>query len=236
VNGARLARNLSATVVAGIAAWSSYSHMVHVALRYGERAEVAVTLPLSADGMLVVASVAMLDDRRCGRRVRPAARVAFIAGVAASMAANIAAAQPDTGARAVAAWPAVALLLVVEMLSRTGRPAARGTTATPAQPAAPPDATADDGPRTPSRTPRSQPAGPRATTGTGPARAAVPAGRFGPAGTPGHAAARASRPTAVTRQLALQVLAAEPDLTKTEVAVRVGVSPRRLRAVLRESP
>ncbi|MEV0396687.1 DUF2637 domain-containing protein [Polymorphospora rubra] len=105
--------------MAGIAAWSSWSHMVAVALRFGERPEVAYVLPLSVDGMLVVASAAMVEDKRAGRRVRWSARVAFIAGVVASVAANIAAAQPSLGARIVAAWPAVALLLVVEMLTRS---------------------------------------------------------------------------------------------------------------------
>ena len=39
--GVRAARNLSAGAVAAIAAWSSYSHMVHVALSYHERPQVA---------------------------------------------------------------------------------------------------------------------------------------------------------------------------------------------------
>ncbi|MFJ1537535.1 DUF2637 domain-containing protein [Micromonospora chalcea] len=115
---------MSTVAVAGIAAWSSWSHMVTVALRFGERPEVAYVLPLSVDGMLVVASAAMVEDRRAGRRVRWSARVAFAAGVAASVAANIAAAEPSLGARVVAAWPAIALLLVVEMLTRS-QPAPR---------------------------------------------------------------------------------------------------------------
>ncbi len=126
-----LVRNVAAGVVAAIAAWSSYSHMVEVALRFGEGSQVAYALPLSVDGMLVVASVAMADDRQRQGRVRPIVRVAFAAGVIASVAANIAAAQPSYGARIVAAWPAVALLLVVEILarrndepSRRGRPTA----------------------------------------------------------------------------------------------------------------
>jgi hypothetical protein len=123
LNAPRLASRLSAAVVAGIAAWSSYQHMVHVALGVGERPDVAYVLPLSVDGMLVVASVAMVDDRRSGRKVRWSARVAFVAGVTASVAANVAGAHPTIGARIVAAWPAVALLLVVELLSRQGRPA-----------------------------------------------------------------------------------------------------------------
>ncbi|MEU1604051.1 DUF2637 domain-containing protein [Micromonospora matsumotoense] len=115
----RLARDVSTVVVAGIAAWSSWSHMVAVALRFGERPEVAYVLPLSVDGMLVVASAAMVEDKRAGRTVRWSARVAFVVGVAASVGANIAAAAPSPGARIVAAWPAIALLLVVEMLTRS---------------------------------------------------------------------------------------------------------------------
>ncbi|GAA1785771.1 hypothetical protein GCM10009682_04760 [Luedemannella flava] len=142
VNTTRLASNLSAAVVAGIAAWSSYHHMVSVALSVGERPDVAYVLPLSVDGMLVVASVAMVDDRRNGRRVRWSARLAFVAGVVASVAANVAAAQSTVGARIVAAWPAIALLLTVELLSRTGRLLTRvePEAAAPPAPAAPPAA------------------------------------------------------------------------------------------------
>jgi len=119
MNPTRIARNLSTVAVASIAAWSSWSHMVHVALRFGERPEVAYVLPISVDGMLIVASTVMVDDQRAGRPVRWSARIAFLAGVTASVAANITAAQPTLGARIVAARPAVALLLVVEILSRT---------------------------------------------------------------------------------------------------------------------
>ncbi|WP_249715210.1 DUF2637 domain-containing protein, partial [Rhizomonospora bruguierae] len=93
-----------------------------MASRFGERPEVAYVLPLSVDGMLVVASAAMVKDKRAGRRVRWSARTAFVVGVAASVGANIAAAMPSPGAHIVAAWPAVALLLVVGMLTRL-RPA-----------------------------------------------------------------------------------------------------------------
>jgi|GEM_PF-6062208 len=112
--------------------------MVHVALRFGERPEVAYVLPISVDGMLIVASAVMVDDKRAGRSVRWSARIAFIVGVAASVAANIAAAHPTAGARVVAGWPAVALLLVVEMLSRSGRttdPRGRTSPDRPARPA-----------------------------------------------------------------------------------------------------
>ncbi|MEV0006274.1 hypothetical protein AB0H28_28890 [Micromonospora sp. NPDC050980] len=45
-------------------------------------------------------------------------QMAFGIGMVASVAASIAAAEPSLGARIVAAWPAVALLLIVEMLTR----------------------------------------------------------------------------------------------------------------------
>jgi hypothetical protein len=127
--GIRAARNLSAAAVATIAAWSSYYHMVHVALRFGERPEVAYALPFSVDGMLVVATIVMVDDKRRAHRVRPMARLAFAAGVIASIATNIAAAHPTIGARIVDAWPALALLLVVEMLARPPATAATETSA-----------------------------------------------------------------------------------------------------------
>jgi hypothetical protein len=215
MNGTRSARNVSAAVVAGIAAWSSYSHMVHVALRFGERPEVAYVLPFSVDGMLVVSATAMMDDKRSGRRVRPAARVAFAAGVLASIAANIAAAEPTSGARIVAAWPALALLLVVEMLSRSGRAqrqsaaAGTGTTEQPAQVPTVRDAAA--------KVPAEQPEPP----------AEVP-----PTGSIGPRPPRSRQPAAVTRQLATEIITTEPGITRKEVAARVGVSTRRLREVL----
>jgi hypothetical protein len=95
----RIARNVSTVAVASIAAWSSWSHTVHVALRFGERPEVAYVLPISVDGMLIVASTAMVEDQRAGRPVRWSARIAFLAGVGASVAANIAAAQPRRPSR-----------------------------------------------------------------------------------------------------------------------------------------
>ncbi len=123
MNMIRTARNLSAGTVAGIAGYASYWHQVAVALHAGERAELAHLIPLSVDGMLIVASIAMVDDRNRGATPRLSARIAFGIGIVASVAANVAAALPTIEGRIVAAWPAVALLLVVEILSRRGRTA-----------------------------------------------------------------------------------------------------------------
>ena len=121
MNVTRTARNTSAAVVAGIAGYASYWHQVAVASWAGERAEIAHIIPLSVDGMLVVASIVMVDDRQQGRKPRWSARIAFAVGTLATIAANVAGAHPTVLGRAVAAWPALALLLVVEMLSRKGK-------------------------------------------------------------------------------------------------------------------
>ena len=121
MNLTRFARNTSAAVVAGIAGYASYWHQVAVAIRAGERAEIAHVIPLSVDGMLVVASIVMVDDRQMGRKPRWSARIAFLVGTVATVGANVAGAHPTVLGRTVAAWPALALLLVVEMLSRKGR-------------------------------------------------------------------------------------------------------------------
>jgi hypothetical protein len=236
MNGTRLARNASAAVVAGIAAWSSYSHMVHVALRFGERPEVAWLLPFSVDGMLVVASVAMVDDKRSGRRVRPVARVAFAAGVAASVAANIAAAQATWGARVVAAWPALALLLVVEMLSRSGQILAVTAPAPVevelASAASPAKMWVPELSRPPEPRPEVPAETPHADTAEVPAGVSAP----GPSRNNGHTMNGGRRPAAVTRKLAVEILGAEPGISRKEVAARLGVSTRRLREVLASGP
>src|SRR6266704_494565 len=89
----RYLRYLPLAIVAGITAYASYLHGYHVALRYGELREIARLLPISVDGMMIVASIAMVDDRRAGRSIRPWAKIGFLTGVAASGSANLAPAQ-----------------------------------------------------------------------------------------------------------------------------------------------
>jgi hypothetical protein len=62
-----LVRVLGVAVIAGIAAWVSYWHMAGVALRYGEATGAAHLLPLSVDGLIVVASVCLVE---LGGRIR----------------------------------------------------------------------------------------------------------------------------------------------------------------------
>lgn len=60
-------RVLSTIAIAGIAAWVSYWHMQGVAGRYGETQTSSYLLPISVDGLIVVASVSLVE---LGGRVR----------------------------------------------------------------------------------------------------------------------------------------------------------------------
>jgi len=146
LSATRILSTAGAGTVAAIAGWSSWSHMVGVALHVGESTKVAYVLPLSVDGLLVVASAALVDDKRSGRTPRWSARIAFAVGVTASLAANVAHAHPTWGARLVAAWPALALLLVVELLSRSGRKIEKPETVDNVQDKAPTEQVSDPHP------------------------------------------------------------------------------------------
>lgn len=81
-------------------------------------------LPLSVDGMMVAASMTLLLRRRAGQSGGTLAWSALLLGVGASLAANVAAADPTIVGRLVAAWPPVALLLSYELLLQQVRGAA----------------------------------------------------------------------------------------------------------------
>ena len=79
----------------------------------------ALLWPLSVDGLVVLASLGLLEVGPDARlRVRWSVRAAFLLGVAVSLLANIAAAPVLTWQSVVVAgWPPVALLLAVELLT-----------------------------------------------------------------------------------------------------------------------
>jgi hypothetical protein len=54
-------RIAATTVIASIAAWVSYWHMAVVAARYGETPTSAYLLPISVDGLIVVASISLVE-------------------------------------------------------------------------------------------------------------------------------------------------------------------------------
>jgi hypothetical protein len=101
--------------VALVAALASYEHMRALAELAGESWR-SWLLPVSVDGLAVAASMTMLVRRRAGERAGPLAWAALLLGLGASLAANVAAAEPTVQGRLVAAWPPVALLLSYELL------------------------------------------------------------------------------------------------------------------------
>jgi hypothetical protein len=84
-------RLLATATIAGIAAWVSYWHMAGVAARYGETGASPYLLPLSVDGLIVVASICLVE---LGGRISSMENAAEIAPRAA--AAQTADAQPAT--------------------------------------------------------------------------------------------------------------------------------------------
>jgi hypothetical protein len=108
---------VTVVALAGIAGAISYSHMTALADTHGEHGWRAHAFPLSVDGVEVVASLVLLADRRAGRRSGWLPWAALAAGTAASLAANVAVGGTDLVGRAVAGWPALALLIAVKLLS-----------------------------------------------------------------------------------------------------------------------
>lgn len=116
-----LSARAAAVLVATVAGAASYEHIASVALRAGEREWVAYSLPLAIDGLIVVGVAALLEDKSQNLRARMSARVAVVVGVLATLAANLASAEPTTTARLVAVTAPVSFLLAIEVLTRRGK-------------------------------------------------------------------------------------------------------------------
>ncbi|MGH3980156.1 MAG: DUF2637 domain-containing protein [Pseudonocardiaceae bacterium] len=99
--------------LAAVAAVVSYAHMAELGHRADEGWR-ALLLPLSVDGLVVAGSMVLLNRRRAGLAAGWLPWVALLAGVGASLAANVAVAEPTVTARVVAAWPAVAFELLLQ--------------------------------------------------------------------------------------------------------------------------
>ena len=123
-------------LVAAVAAVISYAHMREVAARAGEGWR-ALLLPLSVDGLVVAASMVLLGRRRVGLAGGWLPWWALLGGVGASLAANVAAAEPTATARVVAAWPALAFAVAFELLLQQRRAAVTEPEPVDAQPVEP---------------------------------------------------------------------------------------------------
>ncbi|GAA1989846.1 hypothetical protein GCM10009799_14550 [Nocardiopsis rhodophaea] len=108
-------------MLAVIAALVSYSHTFDLAQRHGEPQWRAALFPLSVDGMIITSSMALLTDARHGRRGGLLPWTLLILGSVASLAANIAVADPNVWSRIIHAWPSFALMGAYELLIREFR-------------------------------------------------------------------------------------------------------------------
>ena len=111
----RRTTTLGVLVVAGVAAVVSYEHMRALGLATGEGWRASL-VPLSVDGLAVVAAMTMLVRRWSGQPAGRLAWSALVLALGASVAANVAAADPTAEGRLWAAWPPVGLLLAIELL------------------------------------------------------------------------------------------------------------------------
>jgi len=106
--------------LAAVAAFMSYGHLRAVAESQGEDA--AALFPISVDGLIVAASLVLLVQRRGGQPGGVLPWAGLLLGIAATIAGNVASAEPTAVARLVAAWPPVAFALSYEFLLSLLRP------------------------------------------------------------------------------------------------------------------
>lgn len=93
---------------------------------HGQPGWVAALTPLSVDGMIVAASTTLVADSRAGERGSVLPWALLVVGSVASVAANVAVAQPTVVGRVIAAWPSFALIGAYELLMRQVRRGAAG--------------------------------------------------------------------------------------------------------------
>lgn len=120
--------NSAVLLVAGIAAIVSFLHISALALTYGQGTLAAVLTPLSIDGAVVVASVAMLRAARFGTATPRLARAMLVLAVTATLAANVGYGIPyGVPGALISGWPAVAFIGSVEIAVGMARLLSRST-------------------------------------------------------------------------------------------------------------
>jgi hypothetical protein len=113
----RITTALAVATVAAVAAVISYRHAYELVCTHGETGLTARLVPFTVDGLILAASMLILDANRRGHRVPPLARWCLCAGIVATIGANLAhgLGHGPIGAL-VSAWPALALAGSFELL------------------------------------------------------------------------------------------------------------------------
>jgi hypothetical protein len=231
-----IVRVVATVAIAGIAAWVSYWHMQGVAVRYGETEASAFLLPISVDGLIVVASVSLVE--LAGRIRFFEDKLGEPAPLAAPAVAPVQFLQPAPVFQApfqapiqaplqapiqATAFEAAELEELEEALeySDAAEPLSVGGTA--------------HGVRTPAAAPVSPAVGPttrpRQRTATR-AAASAPARTMV---TETTTQKQGPRPVIETAALADAIIAMEPGITEEKLADRLNMTVARLRAVRKEA-
>ena len=117
----RIVAITAAVPVGLIALYASYFHITALAILNGQSQSLGHLTAVPIDGLMLVAGVAMIAERRARLP-----RIAFAVGAVFTVAANVISVHPFASlpvALALAGVPAVALLLTAEMLFRLCLPA-----------------------------------------------------------------------------------------------------------------
>jgi uncharacterized protein DUF2637 len=142
VNGDRAVRwtaVLAVVAVAGVAAYVSYWHAVEVVTHHGEHDVMGHLYPVAIDGIIVAASMVLLDAARHMDGAPLLAWGLLGAGIFVTLAANVAYGVTFGLAGALwAAWPAVAFVGCYELLMMLVRASARRSTSKPEFRSSPP--------------------------------------------------------------------------------------------------
>ena len=113
----RITTALAVAAVAAVAAVISYRHAYELVSTHGEAGVTARLVPFTVDGLILAASMLILDASRRNHPAPPLARWCLGAGIAATIGANLAhgLGHGPIGAL-VSAWPALALAGSFELL------------------------------------------------------------------------------------------------------------------------
>lgn len=129
MNGDKLTRYTAVAAVlavAAVAAVISYRHAVDVVTAHGEPGVVGRMYPVVIDGLIVAASMVLLDAARHRETAPALAWWLLAAGIGATLAVNVLAGVPSGPLGAVvAAWPAAAFVGCYELLMMLVRASAR---------------------------------------------------------------------------------------------------------------
>ena len=135
MNATRMIRAVTIAAVlavAAVAGWVSYRHAVTVVSAHGETGWVGRMYPATIDGLIIAASMVLLDAARHRDRAPALAVWLLAAGITATLAANVlaGAGYGPLGA-VVSAWPALAFVGCYELLMLLVRANARRSAAAP---------------------------------------------------------------------------------------------------------